>query len=227
MITETAKRYIFQSTLPVWGATPGARSTRRVRRNFTPRSPCGERRRREGRRDDLQHFNPRSPCGERREALEKALRSMEISIHAPRVGSDGGGGGAFNNFNLISIHAPRVGSDCYYTQKVIVSQCISIHAPRVGSDGPHRDWRTWGCNFNPRSPCGERRPFANVISNFLYFNPRSPCGERRSLFLIGSSGSTGFQSTLPVWGATPIYKAEIYAGNISIHAPRVGSDTYS
>ena len=36
------------------------------------------------------------------------------------------------------------------------------------------------------------------------FNPRSPCGERR-LFLTGESGNGRFQSTLPVWGATSMY----------------------
>ena len=81
---------------------------------------------------------------------------------------------------------------------------ISIHAPRVGSDfaaaGILLGWR----NFNPRSPCGERRP------------------EDKMEHLIRA-----FQSTLPVWGATP---AEFYVAKhnyISIHAPRVGSDVFT
>ena len=79
-------------------------------------------------------------------------------------------------------------------------------------------------NFNPRSPCGERRhSSANRINHsrfqstlpmrgatlFLlpfglgikYFNPRSPCGERR--------GVSFPRSNIPV---------------ISIHAPHAGSD---
>ena len=36
---------------------------------------------------------------------------------------------------------------------------------------------------------------------------------------------TGFQSTLPVWGATNSFKLAFAACRISIHAPRVGSDT--
>ena len=34
-------------------------------------------------------------------------------------------------------------------------------------------------NFNPRSPCGERRLSNLCAHQSLYFNPRSPCGERR------------------------------------------------
>ena len=33
-------------------------------------------------------------------------------------------------------------------------------------------------NFNPRSPCGERRIINPTIGDFVDFNPRSPCGER-------------------------------------------------
>ena len=57
-------------------------------------------------------------------------------------------------------------------------------------------------DFNPRSPCGERpRRRPRSIKRPRHFNPRSPCGER-----LRSSGTfvlcIGFQSTLPVWGAT-------------------------
>ena len=34
------------------------------------------------------YFNPRSPCGERRLAAQLGALLLEISIHAPRVGSD-------------------------------------------------------------------------------------------------------------------------------------------
>ena len=55
------------------------------------------------------------------------------------------------------------------------------------------------------------------------FNPRSPCGERRNTILHGLT-STLFQSTLPVWGATEIVGSLFCCQIISIHAPRVGSD---
>ena len=57
---------IFQSTLPVWGATLALAFGTYKKWNFNPRSPCGER---------------------RHEATHKRIEKG-ISIHAPRVGSD-------------------------------------------------------------------------------------------------------------------------------------------
>ena len=56
-----------------------------------------------------------------------------ISIHAPRVGGDGGPGSRPTRTE-ISIHAPRVGGDECYCQKSNREDYISIHAPRVGGD---------------------------------------------------------------------------------------------
>ena len=78
---------------------------------------------------------------------------------------------------------------------------ISIHAPRVGSDT-----RSWS------------RP-----SSSPYFNPRSPCGERPEN-AVNDGANKKFQSTLPVWGATPRPPHLRQSVQISIHAPRVGSD---
>ena len=78
---------------------------------------------------------------------------------------------------------------------------ISIHAPRVGSDNEDPRVLLLRTNFNPRSPCGERRIPQFTADDHRHFNPRSPCGERR-----GNCGR---------WP---------YDGTISIHAPRVGSD---
>ena len=66
--------------------------------------------------------------------------------------------------------------------------------------------------------------FNQIRRNLKYFNPRSPCGERLPSFT--SQGFTNpFQSTLPVWGATVGTYAEVNRSTISIHAPRVGSDS--
>ena len=55
---------------------------------------------------------------------------------------------------------------------------ISIHAPRVGSDISDCPEYEEDRNFNPRSPCGERRLPPPRRTTRLHFNPRSPCGER-------------------------------------------------
>ena len=78
----------------------------------------------------------------------------------------------------ISIHAPLTGSD---TQHPVYFELIpiSIHAPLTGSDLGRPVCFLTPCDFNPRSPYGERlfRPF------------------RLGIFFQ-------FQSTLPLRGAT-------------------------
>ena len=57
---------------------------------------------------------------------------------------------------------------------------ISIHTPHVGSDHSRPDGCLADGDFNPHSPCGER-----------------PLGTSSTEISI-----SGFQSTLPMWGAT-------------------------
>ena len=101
------------------------------------------------------HFNPRSPCGERRTTGEEAVIPMLISIHAPRAGSGYKSCGIIKR-DEISIHAPRAGSGDV-TVGLVKPTKISIHAPRAGSGGRDRGAGQAHENFNPRSPCGERR----------------------------------------------------------------------
>ena len=123
----------FQSTLPVWGATPMQIPLPVRPIDFNPRSPCGERQLPALQRGTDGHFNPRSPCGERHFNDVYSVLLDDISIHAPRVGSDPYGACPDCprwNFN------PR--SPCRERQ------------PRWGHcTRPKR-------NFNPRSPCRER-----------------------------------------------------------------------
>ena len=150
-----------------------------------------------------------------------------------------------NNANFISIHAPRGGSDISPQVPRKVTIAISIHAPRGGSDMLTIVFGSPGADFNPRSPRGERRR-CMCAPERRNFNPRSPRGERRTRpsFAILSSvfqstlpagGATPlclncfpvqdvFQSTLPAGGATRQQSLKWYAENISIHAPRGGSD---
>ena len=78
---------------------------------------------------------------------------------------------------------------------------ISIHAPRAGRDPPRSAPCRSRHDFNPRAPCGARRPRRNVsecgnkfqstrpvrgatpsltsaVGSRRYFNPRAPCGAR-------------------------------------------------
>ncbi len=150
-----------------------------------------------------------------------------ISIHAPRVGSDVIHGPGDGGFVVISIHAPRVGSDETLGGNNMKTFIISIHAPRVGSDilqcvvlcdgsrflSTLPAWGATGCGFGqsarkshfyPRSPRGERPCMPPpALRKSSHFYPRSPRGERPG------SGCKG-----------------LGISRISIHAPRVGSDVH-
>ena len=234
---------IFQSTLPVRGATGAYYDSRPwnlisihapragsdlslltvslLGRNFNPRSPCGERRTCASAESIAAYFNPRSPCGERPVRYLTSRSKSIISIHAPRAGSDpveivdsiNGG---------ISIHAPRAGSDTRMLTRTIPHTNFNPRSPCGERPTASRRCRK-GRYFNPRSPCGERQFQARHTRPWRHFNPRSPCGERRRFDRAGII-DVGFQSTLPVRGATPLAAFLINYCLISIHAPRAGSD---
>ena len=147
--------------------------------DFNPRSPCGERPQTARCLAHPYYFNPRSPCGERRVALKRLNQRCRISIHAPRVGSDDtlsniyGEAGEFqstlpvwgatmtdvqNAFQGFAFQStlPVWGATLRHSQRPDLA-VISIHAPRVGSDLPLPSTARTRSNFNPRSPCGERR----------------------------------------------------------------------
>ena len=230
---------------PRVGSDPGRLRKPPRRPDFNPRSPCGERLGNLIRTASGFLFQSTLPVWGATGLHEAVLDGTVISIHAPRVGSDLPATCDLADA-VISIHAPRVGSDGRFrsagppgrafqstlpvwgaTGLVIrgaKGEIISIHAPRVGSDYYRYMAQCQKCDFNPRSPCGERHcgmtfvfdlpnisihaprvgsdrrrnPFFHQSADF---NPRSPCGER----LPGAAVQlyiSEFQSTLPVWGAT-------------------------
>ena len=64
--------------------------------------------------------------------------------------------------------------------------------------GPHRPQS----HFNPRTPCGVRRPpWSCAGAGWWNFNPRTPCGVRH-WDKTEDHLDDEFQSTHPVWGAT-------------------------
>ena len=148
------------------------------------------------------HFNPRSPCGERRAVRFAARLTDSFQSTLPVRG------------------ATRRPKRTYQRDET-----ISIHAPRAGSDMENVPNHTAAVNFNPRSPCGERRSHWNLAALHSYFNPRSPCGERHGSLTLHRRKNRRFQSTLPVRGATiRMREPDARSSNISIHAPRAGSD---
>ena len=148
----------------------------------------------------LIHFNPRSPDGER-------LRLKSPSQHYAEFQSTLPGWGATFNVVLgvhsahISIHAPRMGSDLFALSSCGLFHVFQSTLPGWGATGARGLGKTYGMNFNPRSPDGERRYRLRYVRHAPYFNPRSPDGER-PLLLPSRRAISSFQSTLPGWGAT-------------------------
>ena len=171
------------------------------------------------------YFNPRSPWGER-PACGKAVKGGEnISIHAPRGGSDGICVGRGLTLVHISIHAPRGGSDLISYASSQLRYDFNPRSPwgeRRGLLSPYGGDFQY---FNPRSPWGERPPTITDVVNKItisihaprggsdsrgiacvlntsHFNPRSPWGERLGQQVGIYINGNKFQSTLPVGGAT-------------------------
>ena len=170
--------------------------------HFNPRSPHGERRVQPYFDTSACHnFNPRSPHGERLSAENIDTIIFDISIHAPRTGSDI----LIPNlctkpiyFNPRSPHGERPATEA----KLQPWLDISIHAPRTGSDERRID------GFNCRDAFQSTLPARGATGGHRdgaaarpHFNPRSPHGERHT--------------------ATCGKRFQI---KISIHAPRTGSD---
>ena len=102
------------------------------------------------RKEEQKGFQSTLPVRGATIAALKAVQAAQISIHAPREGSDHEVIQPFGA-QVISIHAPREGSDC--RMGVELSQTkISIHAPREGSDHRYLIPHARPPYFNPRSP---------------------------------------------------------------------------
>ena len=122
-------------------------------------------------------FNPRSPHGERPLGKDVIYEVCNISIHAPRMGSDSSEFGCLAPF-AISIHAPRMGSDF-----------CALSSPLETLD------------FNPRSPHGERlKREIQALTNPLFQSTLPAWGA--TVALEPYHMVQQFQSTLPAWGAT-------------------------
>ena len=146
-----------------------------------------------------------------------------ISIHAPRVGSDrpllAAGSPLPSDFNPRSPCGERPNPNWGATAARVFqstlpvwgatalpgpqspARTISIHAPRVGSDLRGDLPGVPGQYFNPRSPCGERlnneydETFCRIFQSTLPVWGATPSPQKYQKAVV-------FQSTLPVWGAT-------------------------
>ena len=171
-----------------------------------------------------------------------------ISIHAPRTGERRLWQVAQEIHTSISIHAPRTGSDADARHGVARAD-ISIHAPRTGSDRHPHPRRHAQHHFQSTLPARGATHRYVMVSQWVEFQSTLPargsdaislyCGNsvaefQSTLPARGSDRAAGtgtmqdyqFQSTLPARGSdtgSPPSTAAV-ATEISIHAPRTGSD---
>ena len=171
-----------------------------------------------------------------------------ISIHAPRTGSDQSPvrrRGRAHHFNPRSPHGER-------PMPLLMAAPMLLFQSTLPARGATWYWyrcTNKGCNFNPRSPHGERRALENDSGALLLFQSTLPARGatvQRSLCcnvqpfqstlpargatrtLVPSNTISPFQSTLPARGATQSkMRTAPGADEISIHAPRTGSDIRS
>ena len=127
-----------------------------------------------------------------------------ISIHAPRMGSDASTGNSSIRHSTFQSTLPGWGATVP-RQGSRDRVGISIHAPRMGSDLRNPIIKAHRSIFQSTLPGWGATTAALTIRHHVHdFNPRSPDGERLS--------------------TTDLTKSP---GSISIHAPRMGSDSGS
>ena len=167
--------------------------------------------------------------------MAQLLAWYQISIHAPRMGSDMKVTSPSDLMQIFQSTLPGWGATRPSSSSCQSSKYFNPRSP----DGERPTWcaraPTARTNFNPRSPDGERRGVRHAPGVVANFNPRSPDGERpsrlgehhRHAFIsihaprMGSdrkgnrlrSRHSKFQSTLPGWGATGVLFEHIQAHN--------------
>ena len=126
------------------------------------------------------------------------------------------------NWDGISIHTPLAGSDMGSSRAPSPYQ-ISIHTPLAGSDSINLCRGRRPHNFNPHSPCGERRSKRGRREAPRIFQSTLPL-RGATLRAQQRIEQQRFQSTLPLRGATYVVVGRQHDGVISIHTPLAGSD---
>ena len=101
---------------------------------------------------------------------------------------------------------------------------ISIHAPHMGRDVSLKAEDVGALPFQSTRPMrGATSRNCKMSQYVTHFNPRAPYGARLPEKGLASVDYV-FQSTRPIWGATPVSRYELSLVQISIHAPHMGRD---
>ena len=139
---------------PLAGSDPADYKKRLHNPYFNPRSPCGERQSQSRTPSKSANFNPRSPCGERRFNHEFVVAFRQFQSTLPLRGA---------TYNSLLVPFQVLFQSTLPLRGATLTRVTTINI----------------CNFNPRSPCGERQ-----------------------IKVFQGGHVPEFQSTLPLRGAT-------------------------
>ena len=171
----------------------------------------------------------------------------DISIHAPRTGSDSSETprtSAIANFNPRSPHGERLGKPVREPQRKQFQSTlpargatidfffsrdfsgISIHAPRTGSDDFSGEPFLIMSSISIHAPrTGSDELQDEIVTVVFSISIHAPRTGSDGVSLMRFVDEPRFQSTLPARGATASEVVNTPThDNISIHAPRTGSD---
>ena len=146
------------------------------------------------------------------------LRPVQLCNGAASVGLN-----PLRKGNFVSIRTPVWGVAENFTNRIVPAE-ISIHAPRAGSDGRARRKLSCACLFQSTLPVrGATITGSFSVATYIFQSTLPVRGATQGGAVYRCERI--FQSTLPVRGATLALKQQqAHTRNISIHAPRAGSD---
>ena len=190
--------------------------------NFNPRSPHGERRPSACPAGSCaHHFNPRSPHGERRFPLLIVQSKDSISIHAPRTGSDFWLFQTLHEQSFQSTLPARGATDAAAVGGVLAQRFQSTLPARGATPPASPSIRT--ASFQSTLPARGATAMLCMINRQILFQSTLPARGATPILMLCLRHNQ-FQSTLPARGATTFGALKDMIENISIHAPRTGSD---
>ena len=190
---------VFQFTHPVWGATTTGQAMVSRPTRFNSRTPCGVRHCMSAYKRTHSVFQFTHPVWGATSDANLTVKQYVVSIHAPRVGCDGGAVNDIIN-NMVFQFTHPVWGATHDKRQARAMTTVSIHAPRVGCDLHY---------YIKYKSTSKRFQFTHPV-----WGATHEYQERAVEWM--------FQFTHPVWGAT--ITVFIISRNItvSIHAPRVG-----
>ena len=197
----------FQSTLPARGATAVAALMIAVNGISIHAPRTGSDRRSHQRRTSRRRFQSTLPARGATQRRTSRRRKQRFQSTLPARGATRRPNIVLCAKPDISIHAPRTGSDQMDSAER-ADYRISIHAPRTGSDLSRNAFWICAKNFNPRSPHGERQTGSENHLRDTTFQSTLPARGATGANVGNMRTSKKFQSTLPARGATASCSAE-------------------